>query len=813
MKGYARITGCVCLSVVLWAPVARALPVSGRVVDFRAQPVAGAQVAVYERHRVADEDYGRLAGPIVHTNRRGFFSLEVDVSSQYATFIVARKEGLALTWDGLNYGGNTKGRGRFLLVMEKPAELAGTVVDSSGRPVAGAQVQAVPKTSYLRRLNQRPILAPAEWFTTRTDAAGRFRFGAFSADVSADFRVQATGWASTYEFTTHCQDCCGFEVGRTDIRLVLPPEGKVTGRVLDQETGRPARNVSLVIQPKRERPEDIDKLYLPNQTVSDANGCFVFPGVPQRIHRVEVLAPEDQPGDWVGSPVTVDVRAGSVTDNVTIPATKGGMIEITARGAYSGKPLRHVSIGATDTQRHSWQHGSTDAQGTARLRVLPGVYDIEVSGSGFHSWRPDGPLSVATGQTVRVDARLSPGDRVAGTARTPDGAPVPRVSVKLHPFGDEAYTDQTGGFTIGCDPHGRAEGGWLLAVDERQSRAALVQATEKGQPVELVLQPALHVTGLVADANGVPIPAARIALHVRALNYLSDLGPETLTDSDGRFRLLVVPPPEGAFEYAVSVHATDYGPRLDERMAIRGAPGATCDLGTITLPTADQSLAGVVVDCDGLPAPGIPIFLHGRRPVAQPDKSTATDAQGRFRVTRLCRGTLSVQANFDSSPGGSSTITAEGGQQNLRIVLPGHLSTYASLVGKPLPDLREIVFPAAPPETDNRPMLICFFDMEQRPSRRGLAELTKQADDLRQKDISVLAVHIRRADEESLKRWAGAQNTPFPVGMIKEDAARVRFAWGVQSLPWLVLADAQHIVCAEGFDVGDLERRIEGMEK
>jgi hypothetical protein len=352
-----------------------------------------------------------------------------------------------------------------------------------------------------------------------------------------------------------------------------------------------------------------------------------------------------------------------------------------------------------------------------------------------------------------------------------------------------------------------------MALDERQGRAAVAQIVEKGKPTELVLRPALRVTGLVADANGMPIPAARIALDVSGAGYLSELGPETLTDPNGRFRLAVVAPPEGAFSYALSVHATDYGPQTYSRVSVTGAPGATCDLGTITLPAANRSIAGVVVDCDGLPAPRIPIFLHGRNRIPQPDKSTATDEQGRFRITRICPGPLRLQANFDSSPGGSSSIDAEGGQQDLRIILPGHLSTYASLAGKPLPDLREIVFPAALPDLGNRPVLLYFFDMEQRPSRRGLAELAKRAPDLKQKGITVLAVHIRRAEQDALARWASAQTIPFPVGMIKEDTARVRFAWGVQSLPWLILTDAQHVIRAEGFDIAELDDRIKSLNK
>jgi hypothetical protein len=37
---------------------------------------------------------------------------------------------------------------------------------------------------------------------------------------------------------------------------------------------------------------------------------------------------------------------------------------------------------------------------------------------------------------------------------------------------------------------------------------------------------------------------------------------------------------------------------------------------------------------------------------------------------------------------------------------------------------------------------------------------------------------------------------------------KTRFSWGVQSLPWLILTDEQHIVQAEGFNIDELDDEI-----
>jgi hypothetical protein len=47
--------------------------------------------------------------------------------------------------------------------------------------------------------------------------------------------------------------------------------------------------------------------------------------------------------------------------------------------------------------------------------------------------------------------------------------------------------------------------------------------------------------------------------------------------------------------------------------------------------------------------------------------------------------------------------------------------------------------------------------------------------------------------------------------MVPGDAEKTRLAWGVRSLPWLILTDQKRIVRAEGFALAELDARIEEM--
>jgi hypothetical protein len=64
---------------------------------------------------------------------------------------------------------------------------------------------------------------------------------------------------------------------------------------------------------------------------------------------------------------------------------------------------------------------------------------------------------------------------------------------------------------------------------------------------------------------------------------------------------------------------------------------------------------------------------------------------------------------------------------------------------------------------------------------------------------------LRRLNNSTLNEWAKENNISFPIGMIHANEEQTRNNWGVQSLPWLILTDKQHIVIAEGFSISELE--------
>jgi hypothetical protein len=133
------------------------------------------------------------------------------------------------------------------------------------------------------------------------------------------------------------------------------------------------------------------------------------------------------------------------------------------------------------------------------------------------------------------------------------------------------------------------------------------------------------------------------------------------------------------------------------------------------------------------------------------------------------------------------------------------------LINKPLPELEAVGVDVLPSDTNDRMILVCFFDMEQRPSRSCVVQLARRAPELEERDVVVVAIHASKVDESKLGEWLKKNDVPFPAGTVAGDEERLRFTWGVKSLPWLILTDRNHVVTAEGFglaELGDELKRI-----
>jgi Flp pilus assembly secretin CpaC len=131
------------------------------------------------------------------------------------------------------------------------------------------------------------------------------------------------------------------------------------------------------------------------------------------------------------------------------------------------------------------------------------------------------------------------------------------------------------------------------------------------------------------------------------------------------------------------------------------------------------------------------------------------------------------------------------------------------LLGKKIPEPDNIQNIEALKQIEGNRILICFWDMNQRPSRNLIGELAKQEKELAEKDIAVYLVQTSKIEPAKLKEWLDNRNITFPCGSINNDAEKVLFSWGVRAQPWLILTDQEGIVKAEGFGLEQLDEKLQ----
>jgi len=148
------------------------------------------------------------------------------------------------------------------------------------------------------------------------------------------------------------------------------------------------------------------------------------------------------------------------------------------------------------------------------------------------------------------------------------------------------------------------------------------------------------------------------------------------------------------------------------------------------------------------------------------------------------------------------------GPQRIKTVTPQPEAQALPLIGKLMPDFDNIKIDLDRNQTKDKMMLICFWDMQQRPSRNCIIQLSKKAQELKTKNIYAAAIQASKVDESALNEWVKKNNISVPVGIARDDEKKIRFTWAIKSLPWLILTDKEHNVTAEGFGLDELNNKI-----
>ena len=795
---------------------AKQVTCSGKVVDEQGRPVTDVKIKLY---KVAVEttalSYKMELARQAATEADGTFTINSEViDDQYSNqaIILADKEGMALGWDNWRLLENAN----VEIVLGPPEVLAGTVVDEAGGPIDDAEVgisfmmvQAGGQPRYLVGYMS------LEFLSIRSDAEGKFSFGRIPAEASAEFVVKKPGRAtvSTFNPQGFQGGSLQFSAGQTDIKIVHPVGAKIEGVVAEKASGKPVGGVRIMAIRGRNQPS-----FGLEPIVSKEDGTFSVDGLAPGEHLLQIATVPGEEADWISEPVEVSVEAGKTKSGVRVELTKGGVLEVLVTDSITKQPVDKATVSIQPVGGSTSSGSQTDEAGIARTRLMPGEYQISyLYKQGYSRQRlQEDTITIEDSKTVRVEMQLAGMPKITGVVQDESGKSLEGVKLRVCPMGgsQDATTDAEGKFEADYDP-----GGWggretpimfLVGRYETGNLAAAVEIEEDAREVDIILKPAVTFAGRVVDPDGKGIASARITVMLRVSNWGSSIGRDRITtDKQGKFEVKAIP---AEHKYSLYVVAEGYGEKRKEEINTDDAVNNHLDIGELTLAVANLSVSGVVVDNDGKPVAGARIYCSGE---GQSRSRAETDIEGKFTLEKVCAGRIRINADKSGTTRLYGNIETEGGATDVRIVISQRSSVTRyepkrppSLVGRPLPELKEAGIDLPPAETDGKIMLVCFFDMEQRPSRHCVTQLAKQAEQLKGKGVTIVAVQASEMDQDALSQWKNKYNIPFPVGMVQGNAEKARFTWGVRSLPWLILTDSGHIIRSTGFRFNKLNEKI-----
>jgi uncharacterized GH25 family protein len=792
---------------------AKTVRIAGTVVDADGKPVAGALLACYQ--------YGSGARPFdgnefeekqrVTAGTNGTFEFQVP---PVTTVLLARKAGLAPAW--AQYGILPTDMTGQRLVLTPTTTLTGVVVDQADKPVADAEVwlsfaclvrdreEGGPSYSYL---SGKPL---RELYSIRTAADGKFVIQGFPTNTSAEPAISKPGmYLREPQRNVISPYTMRWQPGQQDVKLILEPVGRIEGKVVAKDTGQPLAGFSLWPQPTqggyfgggdRKTAE------------SGADGKFHLSDLAPGSYDLLATFGTNQAPDWVAEGVRVTVESGQTTRDVQVTATHGGFLEVKVMGKNDHQPVAGVSVNAS---KQSYQGGTgSGTNGLALLRLPAGEYRVSAYKDNARSEGSD--ATVEAGRTNRLEIELNPPPMIAGVVRDPSGAVVPGLQLSVFSNwgqnGGAAKTDTKGHYEMAWNPQRFGPSGagcCLLARVVERNLATAQDFDENTTRLDLRLEPGLVVAGRVEDVNGKPLSNATVRVYLWSGNSGSQFDEKPIrTDTQGRFEITAMP---SGRKYSLDATAKGFGSA--NQSIQESADTNRVELEPCVLRVADRKLAGEVVDTDEKPVARANVYMYGQ---GQPNGSVSTDDKGRFKFDEVCEGSVQLSA---SARGPYGSAQAQGGDTNVVIRLGVNLSSSSqaapkrpSLKGKPLPELAamDLNSEAAPA---GKPVLLCLFDIEQRPSRRLVRQLAEQHDALRQKGLTVLGLQAAVTTAESFKEWKDANPVPFPVGRLAEKADKTKWASDVESLPWLILADGEWRVTAEGFALDELDAKLKALAR
>jgi hypothetical protein len=309
----------------------------------------------------------------------------------------------------------------------------------------------------------------------------------------------------------------------------------------------------------------------------------------------------------------------------------------------------------------------TNEQGIARTNVAPGDYAMtNVSKEGYRSHKRDVQMKAGIGEVEQIDIELGDAPKVSGYVRDENGNAVAGAVVNMVPYGPrDIMTGPDGKFEFQWDP--RPIQLFIVAQHLERNLAGSVEfhsdigspLYEEGEAVDIVVRPALTLTGRIVEPSGRGISKAKVAVDIPT--GLSGPAPvvEVTTDEHGRYRARVLPMHH---RYLVKASAEGYGTGTSKVPASQSVAGSV-EASSIILRPAKLSVSGVVVDANDAVVEGAKVKCTGP---GQPERQDVTDAAGKFTIENVCEGLLHISATKGPLSG---SIRTRARAKQARIVL------------------------------------------------------------------------------------------------------------------------------------------------
>jgi hypothetical protein len=464
--------------------------------------------------------------------------------------------------------------------------LAGTVLDASGSPVAGASVSAELEDD------------PNEVVVAESGADGGFALVGVAAGRHR-LRVEGPGVLSA--------EVRFVPAPASQVRVVVSREVAVEGRVLALD-GRGTAGVAVRLTRGGQ----------PLEATSDASGRFRFTGLPEGRYRVWAFRGEQ------ASAALAAERLGAgpfaAIDLVLAPAAVlAGRVVNTASG---GGVVADVTLVADDPDEPP-RTARSDADGRFRVEGIPfGRWTGDAHAPGYLS--ADAIRFLAASDYAPV-IQLEPGAAVSGRVVDADGRPLEGATVLARGQGADGAGQEISDATLVRPPAAADDPSAGLATWKAGTTATGLAFIPRGE-LGVTVGPLPYPPPPGAGALRVASPLAAAPADLPPLPVDPAVAPRLTTGPDGRFRITGVPPGR----YQVFAHKGGYADGASAPFQVElGREVADLDVAL----GAGLTLEGQVVDDRGAAVAGASVAAQPRAG-GQPSLAT-TGADGRYRLGPL----------------------------------------------------------------------------------------------------------------------------------------------------------------------------------